>query len=121
METKICTLCGKPFNPLVGNQIKCTTCRKKHKPLKPAHIATCVVCGKKFSTALYNKVYCSRNCRNKFHYIPVPVEHICKLCGKKFMSTKSNKKYCSDYCSLQGKLGSQLASRDRKAALKRGE
>jgi len=102
---KKCSVCNKDFLPLVGNQKKCAVCRMQKKDTRPAQRVDCIVCGKTFSTPLYNKKFCSRECRERFHYLPIPQNKVCLCCGKSFTTTKGNRKYCSDYCSLQAKVG----------------
>ena len=105
MKIKKCVVCGKDFAPLVGNQIKCQVCRNSKVRKTEVHQIQCAVCGKTFSSSLYNKKYCSRKCREAFHYSPIPKEKTCRCCEKKFTTTKANRKYCSDYCSLMAKTG----------------
>jgi len=90
---------------MVGNQKKCANCRNKREaPKSKLHQVECIHCGKTFSTTIYNRKFCSKKCRELFHYNPETKPHICPACGKKFNSTKGNKKYCSELCAHRAKL-----------------
>ena len=106
MQIKTCTVCHKEFIPLVGNQKKCLNCRNK-KPgqeIKVAHKVECIQCGVTFSTLIYNRKFCSKKCRELFHYNPTLTEKECVVCHKKFKTTKGNRKYCSELCAHKAKL-----------------
>lgn len=106
MQIKTCTVCHKEFLPLVGNQKKCINCKNKRAgdTVRKPQTVECTQCGKPFVTKIYNRKFCSKKCRELFHYNPAMKEHICPVCNKKFLTTKGNKKYCSDLCAHKVKL-----------------
>lgn len=90
---------------MVGNQKKCANCKSKRAaPKRKLKTVECVHCGKPFSTDIYNRKFCSKRCRELYHYNPESKEHICPVCGKSFMTPKGNRKYCSDACAHKAKL-----------------
>ena len=106
MLIRTCAVCHKEFIPLVGNQKKCINCKGK-KPgqdIKVAHKVECIQCGVTFSTLIYNRKFCSKKCRELFHYNPAMIEKECVVCHKKFKTTKGNRKYCSELCAHKAKL-----------------
>lgn len=106
MQIKTCIICHKEFIPMVGNQKKCPNCKYKRLGdiVRVAQTVECARCGTPFSTTIYNRKFCSKKCRELFHYNPEVKDHTCLVCGKKFKTTKSNKKYCSDLCAHKAKL-----------------
>ena len=98
LAVKQCTVCGKDFRPVVGNQKKCSVCRYKKKTAKKPVERVCY-CGKAFASVLYNKKYCSKECRDAANYQPDRKEKICGMCGRVFFTTTDNKKYCSPSCA----------------------
>jgi hypothetical protein len=98
LELRNCTVCGRPFRPLVGNQKKCVLCKGYQKREKVYHTEVCIVCGKEFETHLYNKRFCGKQCRSKYHYNPEIMTKVCKNCGKVFETSQHRQVFCSPTC-----------------------
>lgn len=93
---KICIQCGKEFNAITRNNIRCKDCRNKGYK----HI--CEVCGKEFFTSYHEAKYCSEECKKMAKNTIVT----CTQCGKEFLIKNSKVKkhnFCSIECSAEYK------------------
>jgi len=117
ITSKICPVCGKPFETNRHDKFYCSQSCKSKNDIIRKHI--CPTCGKSF-WAGKGKIYCSRECKltkNGAHMSekiiekpiqtirkPVPTKgrkplarKICPVCGTTFV-TNRNDKYCSQQC-----------------------
>lgn len=100
LEGRVCTVCGKNYIPYHIRQIRCLSCMYTPRYVKKSvmHKVKCVQCGREFDTNLYNKKFCSKQCRELFHYKPQSYEITCVVCGKKFMTGRSTQRFCTPKC-----------------------
>ena len=62
---------------------------------------TCLVCGKSFKPIKSHQVFCSADCRDKFHNEKKKVDHpekTCPVCGKSFTPVRKTQVFCSTDC-----------------------
>ena len=98
-----CSVCHNIFLRKSTREKRCSICRDlpRYTKVRYTHTVTCKVCGKQFETDLYNKYFCSKECRDKYHYIPELVHKTCEVCGKDFTTGRKNQKYCSEECRIK--------------------
>jgi endogenous inhibitor of DNA gyrase (YacG/DUF329 family) len=95
-----CMVCHKSFIKVAPAAKRCPVCQKLpyYIPVRKKHKATCKKCGKSFETELYNKSFCSKECRESYHYTPQLKTRACPICGKEFATGRTHQKFCSAEC-----------------------
>ena len=103
LYTKICSECGKEYNPFHKNQTYCSNkCRAFNNAKSHYYIKMCKMCKTKFKTRKKrNQYFCSRKCYLKYRAKNGKIIK-CVVCGRDFYITQTEirrkRKFCSNKC-----------------------